>query len=235
MVQQPVEGPHVAVIRESQVLDASCLALFQQEVQQAVVQKSSLQRVHAATADAVQQVVVYVVHLQALKRLLVHPLRLVEVPLVLPLVRHLRGYEVFVTWETAQRVTRQHLRLAAHIHRCRVEVVHAVFDGVIHQSVHLLLLSGQAHHAEPQQRDLFTATVLYAVGHAVLTYGHWRFLVLCKHPQRPHHSHGHGGACTHTHASQEIPATHVPLVILVSHSLRLFVFGLMYICCEGCG
>ena len=52
VVQQPVEVAHVAMIGESQVLDASGLALLEQEVQDAVVQEASFQRVHA-TADAV--------------------------------------------------------------------------------------------------------------------------------------------------------------------------------------
>ena len=65
-VEQPVEVAHVAVVREAEVLDAACLALLQQEVEDAVVEEASFQRFHTA-ADAVEQVVVDVVHLQPLE------------------------------------------------------------------------------------------------------------------------------------------------------------------------
>ena len=96
VVEQPVEVAHVTVIRESQMLDTACFALLEQEIEDAVVEEAALQRVHAAT-DAVQQVVVDMIHLQAFHRLLVHPFRGVEAPGVLALVRHLRSHVVFVS------------------------------------------------------------------------------------------------------------------------------------------
>ena len=64
-VEQPVEVAHVAVIGESEVLDAAFLALLEQEFEHTVIEEASLQRVHA-TADTVEQVVVDVVDLQLL-------------------------------------------------------------------------------------------------------------------------------------------------------------------------
>ena len=170
MIQQPVEVAHIAMIRESQVLDTSGLALLQQEVEDAIIQKAPLQRLHA-TADAVQQVVVDIVHLQTFERLFVHALRVVVTPQTPVLVRHLCGHMVRLTRETAQCITRQHLRATTHIHQCRVEVVHTVCNGIVHQLVHLTLIIGQAHHAEAQQRDLLTRAVLHAIRHLVIGCG----------------------------------------------------------------
>ena len=97
-----------------------------------------------------QQIVVDIVHLQAFQRLLVHTLRVVEAPLTTVLVRHLGGNMVFISGIPAQRITRQHLRATAHIHRCRVEVVHTVSDGIVHQLVNILLTVRQTHHTEAQ-------------------------------------------------------------------------------------
>ena len=96
MVQQPVEGSHVAMIRESQMLDTSGLALLEQEIEDAVVEETSLQRVHA-TSDAMQQIVVDMVHFQTLHRLLIHALRGIETPSILTLIRHFRGHIVFIS------------------------------------------------------------------------------------------------------------------------------------------
>ena len=164
-VQQPVKVAHVAMIRETQVLDASCLTFLEQEFQHAVVQETPFQCLHA-TANAVQQVVVDVIHLQTFERLLVHTLRIVEVPQPAVLVRHLRGHVVFLPGMACEGIARQHLRLSAHVHGSRVEVVHAVLNGIIYELVHLILIVGQSHHAEAQQRDLFARTILRAVGHA---------------------------------------------------------------------
>ena len=115
-----------------------------------------------------QQVVVDMVHLQALERLVVHLCGLFKVPQIVPLVRHLRGHKVLVARVAAQGVAGKHLRAPAHIHRCRIEVVHPVSDGIVHQPVHFLLIVRQSHHAKAQQRDLFAGAVLHAIGHAVL-------------------------------------------------------------------
>ena len=68
----------------------------------------------------------------------------------------------------AEGIAGEHLRLSAHVHRCRVEIVHAMLNGVIHQLVHLVLIVRQTHHAEAEQRHLLAGAVLYAVGHAVV-------------------------------------------------------------------
>ena len=52
---------------------------------------------------------------------------------------------------SAQGIASEHFRLSAHVHGSRVEVVHPVFNGIVHQFVHLLLIVGQSHHAEAQQ------------------------------------------------------------------------------------
>ena len=107
--QQVVEGTDVTMIGESKVLDASCLTLLQQEFQQSIVEESLVQGVHAAIANAVQQVVVDVVDLQPFEGLLVHALRLAEAPQTSVLVGHLGGDKEFVARMAAQRIAREHL------------------------------------------------------------------------------------------------------------------------------
>ena len=83
----------------------------------------------------------------------------------------------------------QHFRPAPHIHRRRVEIVHAVLDGVVYEAVDLILVIWQAHHAEAEQGDLIARTVLHAVGHTIL----YAFLVLsgqCVQWLHCHQSHG---------------------------------------------
>ena len=166
MVEQPVEVAHVTVVREAQMSDAACLALLQQEVEHAIFQEALLQRV-AATADAMQQVVVDMVNAQLLHGRLVHLFGGLHAG-VAPHVREFRGHEVFLAWVTAQGVAHQHFRLPSHVDGCRVEIVHAVLDGIVHQLVHLVLIVWQAHHAKAQQRNLLARAVLNPVGHAVL-------------------------------------------------------------------
>ena len=53
-----------------------------------------------------------------------------------------------------ERIASEHFRLSTHVHRGGVEVVHTMLDGIVNKLVHLVLIVGQAHHAEAQQRDL---------------------------------------------------------------------------------
>ena len=220
MVEQKVKGAHIAMIREAKVLDAPPLTLLQQEVQQAIVQETAFQRIHTATADAVQQVIVDMIHLQALKRLLIHPLTLVEAPQVLALVRHLRSHIVLLSGMTRERVTRQHLRLATHIHRCCIEVIHAVLDGIVHQLVHLILIVRQTHHTKAQERNLLARAVLHTIRH---TTGSHLLLVLCEHAERLHHAHTHNSTCAHSQLAQKLSAAHlVPIVLPIHHICLVF-------------
>ena len=146
VVDEPVEDLHVSVIGETEVANAACLALADEEVKQSVVDEARAEVVHAATTDGVHQVVVDVVHLQTLERALVHLLRFLEALYVPALVRHLRCDIVRLAWVAFQGDARHVLRVS--IGRSRVEVVHTVLNSIVHHLVHLLLASGQAHHTE---------------------------------------------------------------------------------------
>ena len=151
VVEQPVEGADVAMIGESEVTDTSSLALLQQEVEQPVVEEALLECVHTSAADAMEQVVVDIVRAKPLERLAVHLHGLVEVPKVRPLVRHFRGDEELLSGMAGEGIAGKNLRLSSHVHRSRVEVVDAVFDGIVYEAVYLVLVIRQAHHAETQQ------------------------------------------------------------------------------------
>ena len=168
-VEEPVEGAHVAVVGEAEVPDAAGLSLCEEEVEEFVVDEPAVEVVHAATADAVEQVVVDDVQLKAFVRLLIHGLGLVEVPRGRVLVRHFRGDKEFLTGMAGQGLAGEHFRTAAHVHGGGVVIVHAVADGVVHHLVHLLLVVGKAHHAKAQERHALIAAVLHTVGHLVVS------------------------------------------------------------------
>ena len=216
MVEQVIKHAHVAVVGEAQVADATGLALLQQELQQAVVHEALLQGIQSPAAHAVQQVVVDVVHLEPLEGLLIHPQPVFPRPQILPLVRQLGGDKILLAWMSAQRIARHRLAVAALVHRRRVKVVHPMRDRIVHQPVHLLLVVGQPHHAEAQQRHLVARTMLHPVGHpvqrVVLTTGLRPARLSRQHAQRIR-SH-HCGA--QSQLVQELPAIHVRF-LLVAH------------------
>ena len=168
MVEQEVKHAHVTMVGEAQVADASRLALPQQELEQAVVQEAPLEGVHPAAANAMEQIIIDMVDLQVPERLLVHLAGLVQWPQALLLVGHLGRHQILVTRVPAQGLSSHRLAASALVHRGGVEVVHAVLDGIVHEHVHLVLLIGQTHHAEAQQRHLVARAVLHAIGHLAL-------------------------------------------------------------------
>ena len=187
-----------------------------------VVKESAIQRFHTTTSNAVKQVVVNMIYLQTLERLIIHLLGFFKVPQVIPLVRHLRGYEVFLSRMATQGITSQYLRTASHIHRGRVEIVHTMLDGVIHQLVYFFLIIWKSHHAKSQQGNLLARAMLYSISHAVGSCN--GLVILSQSTQRPQHTHSHGTTSTHTNTSQEISATHVSLAVVSFHCLFSFRF-----------
>ena len=183
MVEEPVEDFHVAVVGEAEVADAASLALFQEEVEQAVVEEAGAEVVHAAASHGVQQVVVDVVYLQSLEGAAVHLLRLLEAVEVASLVRHLRGDVVRLARVAAKGIARD--VLGGPVGGCRVEVVDAVGQGVVDHSVHLVLALRQSHHAEAQERHLVARVVVDAIGHlaGLLSDGTLGSGGVCKGPQ----------------------------------------------------
>ena len=61
------------------------------------------------------------------------------------------------------------LALAALVHGRSIKIVHSVSDGIVHESVDILLNIGQAHHAEAQQRDLVARAMFHPIGHLILS------------------------------------------------------------------
>ena len=128
-----------------------------------------------------QQVIVDVVHLQVLQRVVVHLYS--EIIVGIGEVRHFGGHKELVARMTLQGDTRRLFRPALHIDRSRVEIVHAMFDGIIHQPVHFFLINDvavatrcrkcrPAHATITQQRHLILIGRELAVGH--LADGHFR-------------------------------------------------------------
>ena len=72
-VEEPVEIVDIAMIGESEVLDASGFTFLKEKVEDAIVEETPLERIHA-TADAVEQVVVDIVNLKAFHGMLIHAL-----------------------------------------------------------------------------------------------------------------------------------------------------------------
>ena len=145
--------------------DATCLALLEQEVEQAVVQESALQTIYTASANAMQQVIVNIVDTQTLEGAFVYFFRSVKIPQTLVLIRHLRGNVVLIPGITAQCAACLVFVPATLIHGGRVKIIHTVSNGIVHQSVNILLVVRETHHAKAQQGDLLARTMLHTIGH----------------------------------------------------------------------
>ena len=79
--QQVVENLLIAVERPPEVADAPGLALAQQKVEHAAVDKTFVERLDAlVAAHSVQQIVIQIIRLQVAKRPPVHLLRILEYP-----------------------------------------------------------------------------------------------------------------------------------------------------------
>ncbi len=181
VLQHIVEDRYIAVEREAQVAYASLLALLHQPVQQSVVQEALAQVVHPATAYAVQQQIVDIVGLQVLQAVLEYLAALLEAVLLGAEVGELRSYIVRVSRASAllQGDAQRFLALSAAVGWRRVEVVHTVLQGVVRQSVHLLLvdnlivwavahpLGRQSHPSVAQYAHLVARLGIRAIGHLV--------------------------------------------------------------------
>ena len=175
----PVEDGDVAMEREAEVADASCLALFHEPVEQSVVEVSLVDGVHAASPDAVQQEIVYVVCLEIFKAAFKHRLAFLEFVLRGREVRHLCCDEVVAALVAAcfEGNAQAFLALAATIGGRCVEVVDAVVERVLAEAVHLLLIDdvatvfvlcvGQAHPSITEQTDLVALLGIGAVCHLI--------------------------------------------------------------------
>ena len=189
--QQVVKDFYLTMIGEAEVADTSCLPLFNEEIEYAVVDIPAVQRIHSAHADTVQQVVVDIIHLQFLEGVVVHLKRFLTRPGGFIEIRQFGGHIVTVTRMTVQGGTCGCFRLTLTIDRTGVEIVHAVLQRIIDQTVDLLLVDlaffiffcvtniGQTHHTVTQQRHLFVAVGIGAVGHLALRRLHLMFIIIC--------------------------------------------------------
>ena len=138
--EERVEDLHFTMIGEAEVADAPCGAFLHEVVEDAVVHVSGVECIHASSADGMQQVIVDIVYLQLAHGIVVHldtclaGLRLGRE------VRELRGNVVFTALVAAEGDTRTAFRESAAVGRAGVEVVHAVFDGVVNLPIDHLLV-----------------------------------------------------------------------------------------------
>lgn len=232
--EQMVEHPDIAVIRESEVADAPRPAFLQQEIEDAVLHVAALELLHAAAhAHAVQQQIVYVIHLQLFQRIAVHGDGGFAAPRGRSEVGEFGGDEVLVARVTAQGDAGGAFRLAPAVGGRRVEIVHSVGCGIVHQFVHHLLIyllvpftgaaaadGGQTHHAESQQRHFVARRRVGPVCHPVrrdLRGGCRRCPVVPASRAGRQSGRGHAGG---SYRFQKLPAgQHVPVFILVVHLL----------------
>ena len=185
MVQHPVIDGHIAVEREAQVADASCLSLLHQPVQQSVVQIALVQVLHAA-AYRVQQQVVNVIRLQILQTVLKHLLTGLQAVLLRTEVGQLGGQEILVPAVAAllQGDTQGGFALAPAVGWRCVKVVDTVIQGILAQAVALFLVYGiavyillrtgagvldgrQSHPSVSQDAYLLIGLRVHPVGHLV--------------------------------------------------------------------
>ena len=90
-----------AVERKAQVAYAACFTFFHQEVYHAVFYVAGTESLDAAVANGVEQVVVNVVHLQLLKRTVVHGNGVFAC--IVGEVGQLGGYKKLLAWMAFER------------------------------------------------------------------------------------------------------------------------------------
>lgn len=132
-----IEHVGTPVKRPSQPPDTTGFPFFQQKVQHTVIHVASPE-IPDTAPDRMQQVVVYIIHLQILERLPVHSKRIF--PAVIGKIGQLGGNEQLLPGVAFQGDAGRFLRPPLNIYRRGVEIVHAVSNGVIHQFVYGILV-----------------------------------------------------------------------------------------------
>ena len=162
-----------AVEGESEVPDPARFLFLAQEVDHAVLYVALLEGLLAAPSDGMEEVVVEIIGLELLEGVPVHPEgglhRLVSE------VGKLRRDEVLLPRMTTQGDARGFFRLPLQVGGGGVEVIDAVFDGIVHHLVHGFLVDdvfpvgvldhGPAHAAEAQEGYLVPAHGILPVDH----------------------------------------------------------------------
>src|SRR3712207_4695213 len=128
------------MIREAEVTDDALPALFYQIVEDAVVDEACVEGLHATHAYAVEQIIVDVVDLKFLERGLEELHRSLVALRFGSEVRHLRGHEILAPLVPMQGYARGVFRLSLAIGGRCIEIVYAMFDGIVYESVHHLLV-----------------------------------------------------------------------------------------------
>ena len=183
--QQVVEDLLIAVERPPEVADAPGLALAQQKVEHAAVDKTFVESLDAlVAAHSVQQIVIQIIRLQVAKRPPVHLLRILEYPSgrhsppCHTVIGHLRGDEHLLARMAFEGDTRRFFGKALYVDGGRVEIVDPVGDGIIDQLVDGLLVDrvavgrrrlqqGPAHAAVAQQRHAVARREAGPEGHPI--------------------------------------------------------------------
>ena len=139
---------------------------------------------------------------------------------------------------TAQGDSGSMFRLAPAIGGRRIEIVHPVGDGIVHQVVYHLLVylfvtfagtatayGGQAHHAESQQRHFVARCRIRPVSHPVgrdFSGRSRRCPAFSSTRARRQTGHGNSGG---SYRFQKVPARQNSLIfILIAHILYLYGF-----------
>ena len=170
------------------------------------------------------------VHLQLLERPAVH--RDGILPRVIGEVGQLRRHEIALARMPAQGYARGTFRQAAAVRGRRVDIIHAVRHGIVHQFVHHLLVylvalpaERQAHHAESQQRHLVARGGTRPDRH--LPCGHFSRFAASPRLPLPGTATIHrrrSGRRTRPEQLEELTASHLLILILLFHTLYLFIY-----------
>ena len=146
--------------------DTPGLALLLKEVQHAIVHITLAEVIHAASTQRVKQIIIDIVNLQLAERTVVHGQRILARRI--REVGQLRRHIVRLARMALQSYTRSSLRLALHIYWRCVEEIHTMLYGIIHKTVHGLLVDdvpiaigigygGPSHASITEQRNLVLA------------------------------------------------------------------------------
>ena len=172
--QDIIKNLYISVERPTEVSNSACFAFLQEEIQQAIVDEAFLKGINAlATTNGMEKIIVNVIHLKVLHGVSIHLYRALEVRYTR--IRHLGSNEILVTRMTTEGNAHDLFRLALQIYRSRIEEIHTMLNGIIHQFVYLFLvddilsilifLHRPAHTSVSEKGNLVASIRIDTVGH----------------------------------------------------------------------
>lgn len=169
-----------SVIGKSEIADTSCLLLFDEPVENAVIHISAIEVLHTTASNAMEQQIIDIIRLQVAERVVKHLLACLACLCLGSEVGELGGDEEGFAWSSRslQGSTCSLLGETLAIGRARVVIVYAMVHGILDEMIDLLLIEiiavgtglalgnlRKAHHTITEERNTVSRVGIGAIGH----------------------------------------------------------------------